>query len=84
MWRFYYFNIERNYDVLNSKSLRILLKENMKKKTENKTQNGIENRKFHTQLCETKLVLQFIQKTKIKSKIVMSWSSQKKKEGIFL
>ena len=84
MWRFYYFNIERNYDVLNSKSLRILLKENMKKKTENKTQNGIENRKFHTQLCETKLALQFIQKTKIKSKIVMSWSSQKKKEGIFL
>ena len=33
---------------------------------------------------ETYIVLQLLQKSKIKSKTVMSWSSQKKIEGIFL
>ena len=33
---------------------------------------------------ETNLVLQLIQELQIKNKVVMSWSSQKKKEGIFL
>ena len=32
---------------------------------------------------ETKLVLQLIQESQIKSKTVMSWSQRKKKEGIF-
>ena len=32
---------------------------------------------------ETNLVLQLIQESQIKSKTVMSWSSRKKKEGIF-
>ena len=31
---------------------------------------------------ETNLVLQLMQESQIKSKTVMSWSSQKKKEGI--
>ena len=33
---------------------------------------------------ETNLVLQLIQKLQIKSKTVKSWSSRKKKEGVFL
>ena len=32
---------------------------------------------------ETNLVLQVMEESKIKSKTVMSWSSRKKKEGIF-
>ena len=32
---------------------------------------------------ETNLVLQLIEESQIKSKTVMSWSSRKKKEGIF-
>ena len=32
---------------------------------------------------ETKLVLEVIQESQIKSKTVMSWSSRKKKDGIF-
>ena len=33
---------------------------------------------------EANLVIQLIQEWQIKSKIVISWSSRKKKEGIFL
>ena len=33
---------------------------------------------------KTNLVLQLIEESEIKSKTVMSWSSQKKKEGIFV
>ena len=33
---------------------------------------------------EINLVLQLIQKSQIKSKTAMSWSSRKKKEGIFV
>ena len=42
MWLFYYFNFERNYGVLNSKSPCILLNKNInvnKKKTELKMEN---------------------------------------------
>ena len=43
-WHFYYFNFERNYDVLKSKSLCILLNKNInfnKNKTESKMENSI-------------------------------------------
>ena len=33
---------------------------------------------------ETNLVLQLIQESQIKSKILMSWGSQKKKESLFV
>ena len=38
VWRFYYFNFERNYDVLKSKSQYFLLTKN-----KNETQSKMEN-----------------------------------------
>ena len=62
MWLFYYFNFERNYDVLNSKSPCILLIKNInfnKNETEAKMENP-------TQKCrETNLVLQLIKNRKL-------------------
>ena len=46
MWLFYYFDFERNYDVLKWKILCILMKKNI---NFNKNKTWIENRKFHTQ-----------------------------------
>ena len=76
MWLFCYFDFERSYQVLKSKSPCILLnkKINFISKLENPTHS----------FRETYIVLQLLQKSKIKSKTVMSWSSQKKIEGIFL
>ena len=57
MWLFYYFNFERNYDVLKSKSPCILLKKKLKfnkKETESKMQNSTHS------FRETNLVLQLI------------------------
>ena len=59
----------------------ILLNKNInfnKKKTESKMQNPTH------QFKETNLVLQLIEESQIKSETVMSWSSWKKKEGIFV
>ena len=47
----------------------------------NETESKMENA---TSFRETNLVLQPILELQIKSKTVMSWSSQKKKGGIFL
>ena len=69
-----------NYDVLKSKSPCILLSKNInfnKNETESKMENP--THRFR----ETNLVFQLIQESQIKSKSVMSWSSRKKKEGIF-
>ena len=57
MWLFYYFNCERNYDVLRSNNLRILLNKNI---DFNKTgkESKIEN-PTHS-FRETNLVLQLI------------------------
>ena len=57
MWLFYYFNFERNYDVLKSKSPCILLNKNInfnKNKTESKMENPTHS------FRETNLVLQLI------------------------
>ena len=57
MWLFYYFNFERNYDVLKSKSPCILLNKNInfnKNKTESKMENPTHS------FTETNLVLQLI------------------------
>ena len=57
-WLFYYFSFGKNYDILKSKSPRILLKKNVnfnKNKTESKTENPTRN------FTETNLVLQLIQ-----------------------
>ena len=59
----------------------ILLNKNInfnKNKTESKMQNPTHYFK------ETNLVLQLIEESQIKSETVMSWSSWKKKEGIFV
>ena len=59
----------------------ILLNKNInfnKNKTESKMQNPTH------QFKETNLVLQLIEESQIKSETVMSWSSWKKKEGIFV
>ena len=58
----------------------ILLNRNVnfkKNETESKMQNPTHS------FGETNLMLQLIQESQIKSKTVMSWSSQKKNEGIF-
>ena len=74
MWFFYYFNIEINYDALKSKSPCIWLNKNTNFH-KNKTKSKMEN--------PTTLVLQLIKESQIKCKILMSWSSWKKKEVIF-
>ena len=80
LWFFYYYLFERNYDALKSKRLCILLNKNI-----NFNQNETESKMENPTHCfrETNLVLQLIQESQIKSKTVMSWSSLKKKEGIF-
>ena len=57
VWLFYYFNFERNYDVLKSKSPCILLKKN-KNFNKNETESKMEN-PTHS-FRETNLVLQLI------------------------
>ena len=69
MWFFYYFIFERNWK---SKSPCFLLIKNIninKKETESKIENPT-----HT-FRETKLVLLLIWESRIKSKIVVTWSS---------
>ena len=81
VWLFYYFNFERNYEVLKSKSPCILLNKNInfnKNGTELKMENPTHG------FRETNLVFQLLKESKIKSNTVMSWSSWKKKEGILL
>ena len=75
VWLFYYFNFERNYDVLKSRSPCILLNKNINF-NKNETESKMENRTLS--FSETNLVLQLIQESQIKSKTVLSWSSRKK------
>ena len=63
MWLFYYFNFERNYDVLKSKSPCILLNKNINF-NKNETESKIEN-PTHS-FRETNLVLQLISESQIK------------------
>ena len=80
MWLFYYFHFERNYDVLMSKSSPILLNENV-----NFNKNEKQSKIVNSTHCfrEKNLLLELLQELQIKSKTVMSWSSRKKKKGIF-
>ena len=57
MWLFYYFNFERNYDVLKSKSPCILLNKNI---NFNKSEIESKMKKPYTQFRETNFVLQLI------------------------
>ena len=78
---FYYFHSERSYDVLKSKSTCILSNKNInfnKNQTESKMENPTNS------FRKTSLVLQLMQESPIKSKTVMSWSSRKRKRGLFL
>ena len=81
VWLFYYFDFDRNHDVLKSKSPCILLNKNIKL---NKNEMGSKMENSTDSFREMNLVLQLIQKSQIKSKTVVSLSSRKKKEGIFV
>ena len=73
-------DFERNYDVLKSKSPRILLSKNInfnKNETESKAENPTHS------FRDMNLVFQLTWESQIKRKTVMSWSSRKKKRGIF-
>ena len=73
----YYFNFERRYDVLKSKSPGILLNKNIIL-NKNETELKMENPTYA--FIKTSLALQLIQELQIKNTTVMSWSSGKKKE----
>ena len=76
----FYFNFERNYNVLKSKGPWILLNKNInfnKSKRESKMKNPTYS------FRETVLVTKLIWELQIKRKAVMSWSSRKKKEDVF-
>ena len=80
VWCFSYFNFGRSHDVLKSNSLCIFLNKNINFNY-NETESKMEN-STHT-FRETSFVLKLIYESKIKSETVMSWRSQRKKEGIF-
>ena len=67
LWLFYFFNFDRNYDILKSESPCILLNKNMnlkKKKKKNGTKNG-----KSCSFREKNLVLQFIKNNNLKVKL---------------
>ena len=70
-WLFYYFNFERNFNVLKSENTWILLNKNIncnKKESDWKMENPTYT------IRETNLVFQLIEESQIKSKTLMSWS----------
>ena len=80
MWLFYYFNFERNYDVLKSKSPCILLNKNInfsKNETESKMENPTHS------FREANLVLQFIQESQFKNQNCDELELAKEKTGHF-
>ena len=77
MWFFYYFNFERNYAVLKSKSPCLLLNKNAnfnKNETKSVMENGTHS------FRETNLVLQLIEESQIKKE---NCDELEKKQGIF-
>ena len=79
VWLFYYFDFERNYDVLKSKTPSFLLNKNIKF-IKNETESKMENPTHSSRVMHH--VLQLVEELQIKSKTVMSLSSWKKKECI--
>ena len=79
-WLFNYFNVERNYCVLKSRNLWFSLNKNIKF-DKNEKDSKMENPTHGFR--DTNPILQLIWESQIKSKTVVSWSSQTKKEGIF-
>ena len=77
---FYYFNFERNFEVLQLKSPYILLNKDINF-NRNETESKMEN-PTHS-FREKKLVLQLIKESQIKSKTVMSLELAKEKRGNF-
>ena len=77
-WVLYYFNFERNYDIIKSKSLCFLLNKNISlSKNEKKSKPENPAQTFR----EINVVVQLIYKSLVKSKIVMSWSLRKIKSA---
>ena len=69
VWLFYGFNFQRNYDVLKSKSPCILFNKNINF-NKNETESKMENPTYSFR--ERNLVLQLIQESQIKSKILLT------------
>ena len=78
---FYYFNFERNYDVLNSKSSRILLNKNINF-NKNETESKMENH-THT-FRETILCFSAYNNRKLKVKLLWVGARKKKKREFFV
>ena len=76
--RFYYFNFERNYGVLNSKSLCILLKENMKG---NRKMPETESKMENLTRSITRQTLCFNSYKKRKVKVKLWWVGAREKKG---
>ena len=74
-WLFYYFNFERNYDVLKSKRPCFLLNKSI---NFNKNETELKMKNPTHYFRETNIVFQLIKELQIKSKTRMSCSSQKK------
>ena len=74
----YYFNFERRYDVLKSKSPGILLNKNI---ILNKNETELTMKNPTHAFIETSLALQLIQELEIKNKTVMSWRFAKEKRA---
>ena len=80
MWHFYYFNFARSYDVLKSKSPRILLNKNI---NFNKNETEWEMKNPTHSFRKNNLVLQCKQNYKLKVKL-RCVGARKRKNGAFL
>ena len=81
MWIFYYFNVERNYDVFKSKSPCILLNKNInfnKNATESKTENP------HAVLERRTLSFSSYKNRKLKVKLWWVGARERKKRAFFV
>ena len=81
MWLFYYFNFERNYDVLKSKSPCILLNKNINF-NKNETESKMEN--LTHRFREMNLCFSSYKNRKLKVKLWWVGARERKKRGMFV
>ena len=81
VWLFCYFNLEKNYDVLKSKSLRILLKKNI---SFNKMKRNQKWKIPHTVLEELTLCFSLYKNRKLKVKLRWVGARENKKRPFFV
>ena len=81
LWLFYYFNFERNYDVLTSKSPCILLNKNIN--FNNNKKNRIENGKSHTVLKRRTLCFSLYENRKLKDCDELELAKEKREHFLY-